>query len=270
LLLGGCQTSPSIQDGPLSAWSDDPMRQAPPITRGLDAAGLSTLLGAELAGQRGDYRSASKGYLEAAQRYSEPALAERATFAARFGNDPSLIEASALRWRELAPQAEAPNRLLAAFSLQRGDWLDSLEQRLDIIEAGGHGDVAAFAEIAVAEEAPLTLILQQLRDHLARPDAAQLEHHSDVLLAAALIEAALGETTLAQQRLDQVTQLDPESASLWLVKARLALEMEDYPAAQRAAKQGLDLAPDDVRFILLLAQAEIRLNNISAAEEIGR
>ena len=266
LLLGGCQSTSSQQNGPLGTWADDPMREAPPITRGLDAAGLSTLLGAELAGQRGDYRSASQGYLEAAQRYREPALAERATFAARFGNEASLIEASALRWRELAPQAEAPNRLLAAFSLQRGDWLDSLEQRIDIVEAGGHGDLTAFAEIAVAEEAPLTLIAQQLRAHLAQPNADQLEHHSDVLLGTALIEAALGDTAVAQRRLDQVALLDPESAALWLVRARLALETEDYSAAQQAAQQGLELAPDDVRFILLLAQAEIRLNNISAAE----
>lgn len=266
LLLGGCQSTSSQQNGPLGTWADDPMREAPPITRGLDAAGLSTLLGAELAGQRGDYRSASQGYLEAAQRYREPALAERATFAARFGNEASLIEASALRWRELAPQAEAPNRLLAAFSLQRGDWLDSLEQRIDVVEAGGHGDLTAFAEIAVAEEAPLTLIAQQLRAHLAQPNADQLEHHSDVLLGTALIEAALGDTAVAQRRLDQVALLDPESAALWLVRARLALETEDYSTAQRAAQQGLELAPDDVRFILLLAQAEIRLNNISAAE----
>ncbi|RBI66884.1 hypothetical protein DQ400_11815 [Vreelandella sulfidaeris] len=266
LLLGGCQTSSSLQDGPFGMQAEDPMRNAPPITQGLDAEGLSTLLGAELAGQRGDYRYASQGYLEAAQRYREPALAERATFAARFGNEASLIEASALRWRELAPQAETPNRLLAAFSLQRGDWLDSLEQRLDIVEAGGHGDVTAFAEVAIAEKAPLELIVQQLREHLARPNADQLAHHSDVLLGTALVEAALGDTALAQRRLDQVALLDPESAALWLVRARLALETEDYSTAQRAAQQGLELAPDDVRFILLLAQAEIRLNNISAAE----
>ncbi|MBS3669454.1 tetratricopeptide repeat protein [Halomonas boliviensis] len=267
LLLSGCQSTPSPQDGPLGTWGDDPMHNAPPITRGLDASGLSTLLGAELAGQRGDYRYASQGYLEAAKRYREPALAERATFAARFGDEAALIEASALRWRELDPQAEAPNRLLAAFSLQRGDWLDSLEQRLDIVEAGGHGDITAFAEIAVAEEeAPLRLIAQQLQEHLARPNADQLPHHSDVLLGTALIEATLGDTAPAQRRLDQVEVLDPESAALWLVKARLALEVEDYPTAQRAAQQGLELAPDDVRFILLLAQAEIRLNNISAAE----
>ena len=266
LLLSACQSAPSSQDGPLGPWTDDPMRTAPPITRGLDAAGLSALLGAELAGQRGDYRYASQGYLDAAQRYQEPALAERATFAARFGNETSLIEASALRWRELAPQAETPNRLLAAFSLQRGDWLDSLAQRLSIVEAGGHGDLTAFAEIAVAENAPLTLIAQQLRDHLAQPNAAQLEHHSDVVLATALIEAALGDTASAQQRLDQVEALEPESAALWLAKARLAFETGNLKAAQQAAEQGLSLAPDDVRFILLLAQAEIRLSNISAAE----
>jgi tetratricopeptide (TPR) repeat protein len=232
----------------------------------LDAEGLRSLLAAELAGQRGDYRYASQGYLEASRRYRNPALAERATFAARFGNDVALMEASAIRWRELAPQAEMPNRLLATLSLQRGDWLDSLEQRLAIAEAGGNGEIAAFSEAAVAEEAPLNLLIEPLRDYLAQPGAQQNEFHSDVLLGAALIESALGQTRQAQQYLDQVTQLSPESAALWLAKARLALETGDHRGAQRAAQRGLDLAPDDVRFILMLAQAEIRLNNITAAE----
>ncbi|XUO85796.1 tetratricopeptide repeat protein [Halomonas sp. KM007] len=242
------------------------MLTAPPVTRGLDAAGLSTLLAAELAGQRGDYRYASRGYLEAAQRYSAPGLAERATFAARFGNDAALMEASALRWRELSPTAETPNRLLAALSLQRGDWLDSLEQRLVIAESGGYGDISSFAELAVAEEAPLNVLVQPLRTYLAQPVAAERDSYSDVLLGTALIEAALGETQTAQQHLDLVEQREPESAALWLAKARLALESGDHRAAQRAAQQGLSLSPDDVRFILMLAQAEIRLNNITAAE----
>ncbi|PJX13283.1 hypothetical protein CWI66_13070 [Halomonas sp. 141] len=242
------------------------MLTAPPVTRGLDAAGLSTLLAAELAGQRGDYRYASRGYLDAAQRYNAPGLAERATFAARFGNDAALMEASALRWRELSPTAETPNRLLAALSLQRGDWLDSLEQRLAIAESGGYGDISSFAELAVAEEAPLNVLVQPLRTYLAQPAAAERDSYSDVLLGTALIEAALGETQTARQHLDLVEQREPESAALWLTKARLALESGDHRAAQRAAQQGLSLSPDDVRFILMLAQAEIRLNNITAAE----
>ncbi|UTD54164.1 tetratricopeptide repeat protein [Halomonas sp. MS1] len=266
LLLGGCQLSPSSFESGVQNDAYDPMQSAPPITRGLDAEGLRSLLAAELAGQRGDYRYASQGYLEASRRYRNPALAERATFAARFGNDVALMEASAIRWRELAPQAEMPNRLLATLSLQRGDWLDSLEQRLAIAEAGGNGEIAAFSEAAVAEEAPLNLLIEPLRDYLAQPGAQQNEFHSDVLLGAALIESALGQTRQAQQHLDQVTQLSPESAALWLAKARLALEIGDHRGAQNAAQRGLDLAPDDVRFILMLAQAEIRLNNITAAE----
>ncbi|HBA00286.1 MAG TPA: hypothetical protein DCX04_14030, partial [Halomonas sp.] len=185
------------------------MASAPPVTRGLDAAGLSTLLAAELAGQRGDYRYAGQGYLDAAQRYPSPGLAERATFAARFGNDAALMEASALRWRELDPRAETPNRLLASLSLQRGDWLDSLEQRLAIAEADGNGEIATFAEIAVAEEAPLRLLAQQLRSYLAQPGISEREFHSDVLLGTALIEAALGETQTAQRYLDEVEQQEP-------------------------------------------------------------
>ncbi|UYV20115.1 tetratricopeptide repeat protein [Halomonas qaidamensis] len=266
LLLSGCQLSPSSQENGFQNSAYDPMHSAPPITRGLDAEGLGSLLAAELAGQRGDYRYASQGYLEAARRYSNAALAERATFAARFGNDVALMEASAIRWRELAPQAELPNRLLATLSLQRGDWLDSLEQRLAITQAGGNGEIAAFSEAAVAEEAPLDLLVQPLRDYLAKPGAQQNEFHSDVLLGAALIESVLGQTRQAQQYLDQVTLHSPASAALWLAKARLALETGDHRDAKRAAQQGLDLAPDDVRFILMLAQAEIRLNNIAAAE----
>lgn len=267
LMLSGCQLSPSLLGNDAPSRVDDPMASAPPITRGLDAAGLSTLLAAELAGQRGDYRYAGQGYLDAAQRYTSPGLAERATFAARFGNDAALMETAALRWRELDPQAETPNRLLASLSLQRGDWLDSLEQRLAIARAGGNGEIATFAEIAVAEEAPLRLLAQQLRRYLGEPDAAQREFHSDVLLGTALIEAALGETQTAQRYLNEVEQQAPESSALWLAKARLALETGDHRGAQRAAQQGLNLAPDDVRFILMLAQAEIRLNNITAAEE---
>ncbi|WP_254893844.1 tetratricopeptide repeat protein [Halomonas sp. BC1] len=266
LLLSGCQLSSTLPDRGYMSSSSDPMLTATPITRGLDAAGLSTLLAAELAGQRGDYRYASRGYLEAAQRYNAPGLAERATFAARFGNDAALMEASALRWRELSPTAETPNRLLAALSLQRGDWLDSLEQRLVIAESGGYGDISSFAELAVAEEAPLNVLAQPLRTYLAQPAAAERDSYSDVLLGTALIEAALGETQTAQQHLDLVEQREPESASLWLARARLALESGDHRAAQRAAQQGLSLSPDDVRFILMLAQAEIRLNNITAAE----
>jgi tetratricopeptide (TPR) repeat protein len=242
------------------------MHSAPPITRGLDAQGLSTLLTAELAGQRGNYQAAAQGYIDASQRYPTPALAERATFAARFSDSPGLLQAAAERWRELAPGNSAPSRLLAAITLQQGRWAESLEQRLAITRAGDNGEVTALAELAVADGAPLEPLLIRLRAHLATPNADALPHHSDVLMATALIEASVGETDAARQRLEKAQALNPNALPLWLAKARLALETEAYAEARQAAKRGLELNPGDVRFILLLAQAEIRLNNISAAE----
>ncbi|WNL37905.1 tetratricopeptide repeat protein [Halomonas sp. PAMB 3232] len=272
LLLSGCQATPSSSVGGLPAFIDDPMASAPPITRGLDAEGLRTLLTAEMAGQRGDFSRASQGYLAASRRYPVAALAERATFAARFGNDTALMETSALRWRELAPTAQGPNQFLATLSLSRGDWLDSLEQRLAIVSAGGNGEIAAFAELAVAENAPLGLLIRPLRDFLDEsagiaPLGDEQEGQVDVLLGTALIEAALGNTAQAQARLDEVASQAPDLESLWLARARLALETGDHQGARRAARRGLELAPDDVRFVLMLAQANIRLNNLTQAQE---
>ncbi|CAM4029767.1 tetratricopeptide repeat protein [Vreelandella rituensis] len=269
VFFSGCQTFTSqekSQEGILETFPSDPMRSAPPITQGLDAAGLSILLGAELAGQRGDYSTAGRGYLDAAQRYPTPMLAERATLAARFANDPALLEEAATRWRELAPQSDAPARLLADFSLQRGNWQESLEQRLNVAGNGGYGNVASFAETALAENAPLAPLVAQLRAYLANPGVDAFESHSDVLLGTALLEAAIGDTQSAMRRLDQAATLTPEEPSLWLTRANLALQNQDPATARRAAKRGLELSPDDARFILLLTQAEARLGNIAAAE----
>ncbi|MGM0521914.1 MAG: tetratricopeptide repeat protein [Pseudomonadota bacterium] len=265
ILLSGCQLAPPFS-GSDSAPVSDPMQTAPPITRGLDAKGLSTLLTAEFAGQRGNYQAAAQGYIEASQRYPNPALGERATFAARFSDSPELLHTAAERWRELAPGDTAPSRLLAAITLQQGRWAESLEQRLAVTRAGDNGELTALAELAVAEGVPLEPLLIRLREHLATPNAEALPHHSDALMATALIEASVGETQAARQRLQKAQALSPDALPLWLAKARLSLETEAYAEARQAAKRGLELNPGDVRFILLLAQAEIRLNNISAAE----
>ncbi|WP_346797524.1 tetratricopeptide repeat protein [Halomonas sp. Bachu 37] len=264
LLIAGCQSL--VPDPRVFSPDDDPLRSAPPITRGLDAEGLSTLLGAELAGQRGDYDHASRGYLKASQRYADVGLAERATLAARFGNNPRLLEEAILRWREMAPHDETPLRLLAALSLQRGDWRESLQQRLAIAERGGNGDVTSLAEMALAQEVDPRPLLEMLQEYLAQPDVSSSTHHSDVLLATALLEAAIGETASAVRRLDQVAAQAPDQPALWLTRARLALEMQDANTARQAAQRGLALAPEDIRFMLLLAQAEIRLGNLKAAE----
>ncbi|TLF47331.1 tetratricopeptide repeat protein [Halomonas urmiana] len=274
LLLAGCQGLPGASSA--AAPMRDPLTGAPPITRGLDAAGLAGLLQAELAGQRSDYTRAARGFLEAAERYDSVALAERATLAARFSEDPALLEEAAQRWQGLAPGSDAPSRLLASLALQRGDWAAALGHRLDAIEqavaeqdAGEQGASNALLGLvegaleAGAEPAPL---LDRLRSHLARASAPAAKR-VDAELATALLEAAAGRPAAADRRLTRLAREASERPELWSLRARLALEADAYTAAREHAHRGLAVSPGDPRLMLLLARAELALGSVEAAED---
>ena len=260
MLLASCQTLPP--DPP----REDPMAKAPPVEQGLDAAGLSSLLIAELAGQRGDYGRASRGYLAGAERYGAASLAERAALAARFSDDPSLVEEAAQRWQRLAPDDTDPTRLLADIAVQQGDWDTALAHQLAIIEQAQAGEEGArslvpFIESAVEAGAPPAPLLERLRDHSASPATRH-----DVELATALMESANGLNEAARQRLTRLADAAPRLPGLWRIRAAVALEAGQPQHAVAMARRGLTYLPGDPRLVLLQAQAEIRQGNIQAAE----
>ncbi|WP_240454162.1 tetratricopeptide repeat protein [Halomonas sp. NO4] len=261
LLLAGCQglPTPAADPGP-----SDPLASAPPIEQGLDAESLSSLLLAEFAGQRGDYRRASREYLEMAERHGLPALAERATLAARFSNDPSLLEESVSRWQRLAPEADAPIRLLAGLALQRGDWTQALEQRLRLAERGSQADLTGLVELALEAGTDLVPLRERLATFLDEADDLAQRH--DAALALAMLETATGQTQRADARLTVLADEHPELPAVWFTRAQLALDAGNARRARDAAQRGLEIAPGDPRFVLQLAQAELALGNVAAAE----
>ncbi|WP_179951282.1 tetratricopeptide repeat protein [Billgrantia lactosivorans] len=264
VLLGGCQ---SLAPSPSATSQDDPMDSAPPIEHGLDAEGLATLLTAEFAGQRGDYRRATQGYLTMAERYAFAPLAERGTLAARFSNDVLLLQQAVATWHELDPAAEAPLRLLAGLALQRGDWPKALEWRLALADQGQHAELTLLAELALESGTDPLPLRERLGEYLERSSADRQPHYHDAVLAMATLEAATGQRQQAERRLDQLERNHSELPALWLTRAQLALEVDNPRQAREAARRGLEVSPGDPRFLLLLAQAELRLGNVDAAEE---
>ncbi|GAB2709977.1 tetratricopeptide repeat protein [Halomonas garicola] len=262
VLLGGCQTAP-----PAETPGEDILASAPPITRGLDAKGLGTLLTAEMAGQRGRYRDATQGYLDAAERYADPALAERATFAARFSESTSLLQTAAARWQALDPSSTTPGRLLSALAAEQGDWDGALEQRLALAAQGDEARLAALAGQAIAEGAPPAPLLDRLDAALNAADPLPEAGRGDAHLAAALLEKARDNAPAARAHLTSARALIADAPALWRTQAQLALDSGDYRDARKAAQKGLELAPEDARFTLLLVQADIRLGNVAAAEK---
>ncbi|MCK0714281.1 tetratricopeptide repeat protein [Chromohalobacter sarecensis] len=259
LLLTGCQNAPTSPDAiPL----DDPMENAPPVTSGFDADGLSSLLLAEFAGQRGDYRRAAEGYLEVNERYASPVLAERATLAARYADDSTLLERTALRWQQLDDDATTPRHVLSSLAVQRGDWETALAQRLRIADQEPEADLAALAELAIENDADVTPLLPPLHDFVERhPD------HLDAQLATAQLEAANGDTEAADARLERLADSAEAPAEVWLTRSMIALHNGALDDARRYAQQGLERFPDDSRLRLTQAQARLADGDIDAADE---
>ncbi len=258
VLLAGCQSMSA--DSP-SMPADDPMTTAPPITRGFDASGLSQVMLSEMAGQRGDFRRAAEGYLAAADRYRSAELAERATLAARYTDDTGLLSSAAARWQQLAPRDSAPQKLLSGIAVDRGDWPAALRHRLELARSDEDAQLLELADLMVEARADPVPLIAQLRDFTAsHPD------HADAQMATARLEAANGQLDDARQRLATLTRHHADLPALWLTRSQIALEAGDYGQAAAAARRGSELAPDDSRFLLALAQAEIANGDIASAE----
>lgn len=243
----------------------DPMIGAPPISRGLDASSLSTLLIAEVAGLRGDYRRASQGYLEVAQRYRSPTLVERATLAARFADDPLLIEESARRWQAISPDAQPAAEILSTLASNRGDWQEALRQLLIISRNRDDSDIVRFVDTALAAGARPERLVEPLRDQLSQP---RLSPHfrTDLTLSLALTDAARGDLDQARARLDSLGSAATLMPQYWLATAAI-FDGKQPDEARRAARRGLALAPRDPRLLLLLTRAEIHLGHLGQARQ---
>ncbi len=255
--LAGCQ-SPATQ-APFAS-QPDPLDTAPPITSGLDANSLNQLLGAELAGQRGDYPSAADGYLAASRRFDDPELARRAVLAARYADNPALLERAAQRWQQLDDSATEPGIIRARLAVERGDWMTALEQRLAVETAGGTGNVTTLAEQSIDAGADLESLLSRLLEHVAQYPA-----QPGPRIAAALYEAALGNESDARRRLMAMEGEFPELAEVWLARSEIERDAGRLSASRQAAERGLAIAPDDSRLILSAAQTELAGGDIEAA-----
>jgi len=259
LLLTGCQNAPT---SPHAIPLDDPMENAPPITSGFDAEGLSSLLLAEFAGQRGDYRRAAKGYLDVNQRYASPTLAERATLAARYADDSALLERTALRWQQLDEDATTPRHVLASLAVQRGDWETALTQRLNVADQEPEAELAALAELAIAHDADITPLLKRLHAFVERHPG-----HLDAQLATAQLEAANGDTAAADARLARLAEAPEAPAEVWLTRSTIALHNKAMDDARRYVRQGLERFPNDSRLRLTQTQVHLAKGDIEAADE---
>ena len=295
--LLGCSSTPhqttDIADQP----SIPPAATAEPTSISKDEI-LYRLLLAEIAGQRGQLDIAVDNLLDTAQRIDEPAIAERATRAAIYGQDYSQALVAAQRWVELVPDNAEALRVTAALAIRQGDSntaLDYCKRLLVLAEPDLQQSFLVIASLLGREgkdhPAAALDVMQQLVDEypdhpyahfaygnlatafgnypLAATELTQALALQTDFLEATLLHAQvlheLGEVESAINELAAAVKHYPDNDRAQLAYARMLLSAKRYPEAKTQFEVLLKRSPNDANLIYTLGLLTLDMDQYAAA-----
>jgi len=215
----------------LSACAGTPAAEDPDYRPGADYH----LMMAEIALERGQYRTVVHEYVRAAELSEQPDIAIRATeLAFSFGYDAAALRAAG-RWLALEPEGGLVHLVLARLNLRRND----------VSRATWHAERALGGQLSMPP----------------RPE-------DYLLLAAELAQDA--EPRQLTQLLARLAARDPLAGSLQLALANAALRSADYDLAIYAARSAALDDPDWPEPQLVIARARLGKGETAAALELSK
>lgn len=190
---------------------------------------LYKFLLAEIAGQRGNVRLASRAYLELAQSTRDPRVARRATEIAMYGRFGDIAAEAASVWLEIEPDSQQARQTLIATLVGNNKISDAKP---------------LLQKLLAADKARAGSLFLQLHPLLSRyPDKA----------------AAL-------KLIQELAQPYPALAEAHLAVAQSAFGMENFDLAESELAEALRIKPDLEPAALLKAQSLQRTSLAKAAE----
>jgi len=258
----------------------------PETAKNIDPEVLYQVLSAEISGQRSDYDTATRMYVEAAVASDDPAIAERATRVALFAKDAESARVAAERWLELEPDNPAAHRNLAALALREGSTtqaVDHLSQVLDYTPEEGHAWVLITELLRYARDidGALDVMSQLVGEYPDDPEAhlafgallhqkgvedealvevqraIELEDDSpEALSLRSAIYQDMGELDLAEADLADAVSLEPTDETLRIRYAEVLRQMGRYDAAQKQLSELPQDSPVLVQRAFLALAAE--------------
>ncbi|MGH8529819.1 MAG: tetratricopeptide repeat protein [Nevskiales bacterium] len=255
------------------------------------------VLAAELAGQRGDTKTAAEEYFKAVELSDDPALAERATRVALFAEDEALALRAADAWIKRAPAALEAREIALGLSLAAGRLSDARDHANTLIRLNPQGEAEAFRQIVrvlgagsesarpgfgilreVAARYPqlpeahyavglLALRLERTEEAVVALDRALALRSGwqDALVIKTSALVRLNRLDEAEQTILQASGSDEERAALHLTYARLLLEAERESAAREQFQRVLELSPGQADALQALALMSLSSGNKAGA-----
>jgi tetratricopeptide (TPR) repeat protein len=217
-------------------------------------APVGEVMAAEFALQQGDLAVASRLYLQAAEAFPDPGLAERATRLALVGEQDALASRALSRWAELAPESLAMHAASVSLALRLGEHETAMEQArwlLAVPENGGYRTLLAVLSQSRGDERVIARSL--MREVFAQrllPGTL-----SDWLYWAALARR-LDDPTLSDQVVSAGIVAFPEDPRVQVLEAS-RLRGQGKPAEARQLLQALGARPGVEPDVLRAAAAEL-------------
>lgn len=243
-LLCGCAASPAPKGDPGSH----------------DPAALTVV--AEIALTRGDCKTASESYAEAAQNSDAAPLARRASEVALACEHVPAAWKAAGRWRALAPKDREASAMYATVAIKLYRIADARSAIVDFAKAQNAQDSAGLSELAglLLEQSDPPAVLAAMSSAL---DPASISPDTDALLAELALNAndAQRAERYAQQALDR----DPKQLGAKRVLARAYVVRRDAPKAIATARE--IMRDDATRGAFELAEVLAALDRIEEAHQ---
>lgn len=247
-LLSGC----TLGNTPLA---DQP--QAPRTLRDATSQQIYNLLVAELAARQGDWATAASHYEAAAQKSSDPKVAERAMQLALAAKDSKLSSQTLERWIRLAPDSPEAAQYRAMEHVQAGRYDEAVN---DLIKLRDHisrdkakGDGTDFIITLLALSKDKEKVYQTLQRYAAKDNS----NRTQLALAAFAIKAKRPEEglTAARQVQKRGNKSEKVQATRLISEALRELDkpaeaLAELKAAYQADPQG-ELALDYARALIL-------------------
>lgn len=254
LLVTGCATPrKAVEDSAPPPFSDATARR-------VDT--LFSLLSAELAGQRGQFDAALKGYLDAARAGLDPRIAERATQIALAARQPALAMEAAEIWIAQDPANPSARKVLLSLYLKNGAKEHAVAQLDALLQSGGDvegllTDVARLVGSDFSKEDSLGLMAYLVE---------RFPQRAEVHFAYALLAMNLDETALARQEVDKALALRRNWSRARGLQAQLAARAGDGRLARAILEKALGNDPHNAQLRLILAEQLMRMNDFRGAE----
>jgi tetratricopeptide (TPR) repeat protein len=242
-LLAGCAAPPAPKDDPSSH----------------DPAALTVV--AEIALTRGDCKTASESYAEAAQHGAIP-LARRASEVALACEHVPAAWKSAVRWRSLAPADKEASAMYATVAIKLYKIADARSAIGEFAKLQNPQDSSGLSELAglLLEQSDAPAVLAAMTGAL---DPATISPDTDALLAELALDAndAQKAERYAQMALDR----DPKQFGAKRVLARAYVVRGD---AGKAIATARDIMRDDpTRGAFELAEVLVQLDRLEEAHQ---